>query len=192
MIAVRGSDAVPVLLVPSRFSEWRDRYATVQQALGGVLPAAVLEHIGSTAVPELPSKDVVDVLIGVTDEGQIVASAATLAAESWDLEGHRDGHAWFSWPRRTERRAVAHIVVHGGDQWNDRVDFRELLRAHPTARDAYLAAKRDAAREASDWGDYTAKKAEVVFSLLAAERLANAREDEVGEFAEVLDPIGRT
>lgn len=81
----RASDTASVVLVPSRSDEWLARFGEVRTAVAALLPDAEVEHIGSTAVPGLPAKDVVDVLIGLTDGAQIATAAAILAAESWDL-----------------------------------------------------------------------------------------------------------
>ncbi|WP_052460744.1 GrpB family protein [Microbacterium gorillae] len=137
-----------------------------------MLPDAEIQHIGSTAVRGFPAKDVVDVLIGVPATA-VAAAARTLAGAGYDLEGERTGHAWLSAPDRTARRCVLHVVVRDGSQWRDRIAFRDLLRVDGAARSAYLTTKRAAASGTSDWGVYTAAKADTVVRLLAEARRRN-------------------
>lgn len=164
-----------VALVDSRFAEWAARYSTLHERIAALLGPTPIEHIGSTAVPELPAKDVVDVMVGVPT-ADVAASSARLEAAGFDLEGERDGHAWLSLPHRRSRAAVVHVVVHGGNQWQDRLDFRNLLRRSAEARARYLSVKERAAALATGWGDYTASKADIVSTLLAEQRAVVARD----------------
>ncbi|WP_324649827.1 GrpB family protein [Georgenia sp. H159] len=155
-----------VSLVPSQDEEWARRFATLASWLGSVVPGARLEHIGSTAVPDLPAKDVVDVLVGV-DGPAVAPTARLLAAAGLDLEGELAHHCWLSSPDRHDRAYVVHVVEHGGRAWNRRVAFRDLLRRDDSARRVYLDAKQHAARTTQGWDEYTRSKAVVVAGLLA-------------------------
>lgn len=154
-----------VALVPSRHEEWCLRYAEVAGRLSALLPDARLEHIGSTAVPGLPAKDVVDVLVGV-DAADVVDVAHRLREEGLDLEGELAHHCWLSLPHRRSRTCVVHVVAHGGRAWTRRVAFRDLLRRDPDARERYLRVKQAAARDADGWDAYTRAKTQVVADLL--------------------------
>ena len=154
-----------VTLVASRFEEWGRRFAVVAARLEELVPGARLEHIGSTAVPDLPAKDVVDVLVGVAGP-DVVPTARRLAARGLDLEGERAHHCWLSSPGRAGREVVVHVVEHGGRAWARRVAFRDLLREDAGARRDYLAVKERAARSARGWDEYTQAKSGVVADLL--------------------------
>ncbi|MCC9204423.1 GrpB family protein [Arthrobacter sp. zg-Y769] len=130
------------------------------------VPGARLEHIGSTSVPGLAAKDVVDLLIGV-EENRVAEVAAELAADGFDLEGELPGHCWLSYPARASRRYILHVVEFDGVPWRRRIGFRDLLRRDESARARYLEAKLEAAREAQGWDDYTQFKTPVVAGLLA-------------------------
>jgi GrpB-like predicted nucleotidyltransferase (UPF0157 family) len=85
---------------------------------------ACLERIGSTAVPGLSAKDVVDVLVGV--DAELVAESAERRTDGGvDLEGARPTHCWLSLPDRASRTVVVHVVEAGGTRWRERVAFRE-------------------------------------------------------------------
>ncbi|MCC3271175.1 GrpB family protein [Arthrobacter zhangbolii] len=160
------SEQQPVVLVPSRYADWAAMAAGMARRIHRLAPASQVEHIGSTAVPDLAAKDVVDLLVGVGKD-RIPAVAAELAAAGFDLEGTLPGHCWLSYPVRAERRYVLHVVEFGGRPWQRRLAFRNLLRSDPQARERYLAAKRDAADGSSGWDAYTQAKTPVVSELLA-------------------------
>ncbi|MGO1285984.1 MAG: GrpB family protein [Brachybacterium sp.] len=169
MRVTSGDAGQPVELVGSRLQEWALRFEFLARSVRAALPDAQIAHIGSTAVPGLPAKDVVDLVVGVHAEEELDAAYA-LRAAGWDLEGERDGHCWLSIPNRQERKAVAHVVEVDGSIWRERVAFRDLLRQDAIARATYLDAKERAAATAEGWGDYTRAKAPIVGELLDAER----------------------
>lgn len=156
-----------VIIVPSDHAAWRSDFDLMAASIGEALPGVLVEHIGSTAVPELPGKDVVDLMIGVPPE-EMSAVEDKLRSTGWDLEGTRGHHSWLSWPSRSNRRFIAHVVHHPSSTWSRRIDFRDLLRADPSAREEYLAMKLAAAAESSNWDDYTQAKTEVVSKLLGS------------------------
>lgn len=165
MIGAVDEEQQGVVLVPSRHEEWRRRYAETAGELAALLPGAHLEHIGSTAVPGLPAKDVVDVLVGVA-AAEVVEVAHRLRAAGLDLEGELAHHCWLSAPDRRSRTCVIHVVEHGGRAWERRLAFRDLLRRDAGARERYLRVKEAAARDTSGWDEYTRAKTQVVSDLL--------------------------
>ncbi|MET3952536.1 GrpB family protein [Arthrobacter sp. UYEF36] len=90
-------------LVPADPQGWAARLEVVRGRLASLLPDAEVEHISSTSIPDLPAKDVVDVLVGVNLR-QWSTAMDLLSADGFDCEGHREGHAWFSLPNRSNRR----------------------------------------------------------------------------------------
>lgn len=115
-----------VELVEPRPDEWAQRCAMVSGRIARIVPDAVLEHVGSTAVPGVPAKDVVDVLVGV--EAELVAEVdERLSDDGLDLEGARPTRCWLSLPDRTSRTVVVHVMEAGGAQGRERVDFRDIL-----------------------------------------------------------------
>lgn len=157
----------PVFIVPSRHSEWTQMATEMISSIREQVTGVHLEHIGSTAVPDLPAKDVVDLLVGV-EAARVQVVALQLAAGGFDLEGERDHHCWLSFPSRSARTYVIHVVEHGSRQWNRRIAFRDLLRSDRNARDRYLQTKLEAAKSTNNWDDYTQSKTSVVSSLLSS------------------------
>jgi GrpB-like predicted nucleotidyltransferase (UPF0157 family) len=160
-------------LVAPQPDRWRARFVKHRAIVAVLLPGAVVSHIGSTAVPGLAAKDVVDILVEVT--GEIERAMHVLGDAGYDLEGLRADHAWFSHPNRAARGVVVHVMSHDSDRARDRLDFRDALRAHPGMRAEYLRVKRAAAVTTEDWGVYTAAKAEIVARILADYRRGETR-----------------
>lgn len=168
MIAASPGQRPPqsVILVPSEYGAWSAIARDMAARLTELLPRAVVEHIGSTSVPGLPAKPVVDLMIGVELDRLSVATL-TLVEHGFDLEGERSGHAWLSSPDRSAREFVVHVLECGGQAWDRRLRFRDILRTDPAARAKYLAVKQQAAAIARGWDDYTRAKAAVVAEILA-------------------------
>ena len=141
--------------------------ARIGHALGDRVVA--LEHIGSTAVPDLPAKDVIDLQVGVRDltEADGAAFVADLASAGFvrvpgvDHDNAKDGGTW---PKRLHgsvdpgRVAHVHVRAVGSPGWDWAIDVRDWLRADPEARDAYAAAKAALAARHTDSGDYADAK----------------------------------
>ena len=141
--------------------------ARIGHALGDRVVA--LEHFGSTAVPDLPAKDVIDLQVGVRDltEADGAAFVADLASAGFvrvpgvDHDNAKDGGTW---PKRLHgsvdpgRVAHVHVRAVGSPGWDWAIDVRDWLRADPEARDAYAAAKVALAARHTDSGDYADAK----------------------------------
>lgn len=158
--------AEAVDLVSARPTEWARRFEGLASELREALGANVgIEHIGSTAVPDLPAKDVVDVLVGVSCGG-IPSAVNTLVDYDFDLDGQRPEHAWLTRRAAGRRVCVVHVVERDSRRWKRRIVFRDLLREDAQARAEYLAVKVAAAAEESNWNDYTLAKTTIVHSLI--------------------------
>jgi dephospho-CoA kinase len=113
-------------------------------------------HTGSTAVPGLPAKDVIDLQLGVASlaDADAVRDALQDAGFPWHPRIDHDnpkppGSA--VWPKRVHgsadpgRAVNLHVREVGSPGWRYALLFRDWLRADPAARAEYLAVKRDAA-----------------------------------------------
>lgn len=141
----------PVTLV-SYDPEWPARFEAERRRLFTQFPGRILDvaHFGSTAVPGMPAKPVIDLLAGVTsmdvadalmaplqDSGYVTSAVfnATLEGRRW-LMRYADG-------RRTHH---LHLVVLDGPEWRCRLQFRDALRADETLAARYARLKRGLAR----------------------------------------------
>jgi GrpB-like predicted nucleotidyltransferase (UPF0157 family) len=153
---------------------WPARFEEVAAQLRAALGPCRIEHIGSTAVPGLAAKPVIDVLVEVADvdDARTRAVPALLAAGYNEIYWRIDlepGH--FTCVKRDPTTFVrlehVHLVPGGHPMWGA-VAFRDLLRAHSGERTAYERLKRDlASRFPDDREAYTAAKASYVEELTA-------------------------
>ena len=130
-----------------------------------------IQHFGSTAIPGMPAKPIIDLLAGV--ESMVVAdslvepllnSAYTTSAEfNATLIERRWLMRWAN-GRRTHH---LHIVVFGGTEWRRRLRFRDLLRSDTELAHRYAVLKQELAmRHSIDREAYTSAKSEFVLSLV--------------------------
>lgn len=161
-----------VQLVPYDL-QWPVRFEQEKRRLRGLCPELEeIEHIGSTAVPGLAAKPVIDLLAAVASmavadaliprlcENGYVTSAefnATLRDRRW-LMRHAEG-------RRTHH---LHLVLPGSDAWHSTLQFRDLLRSKPALAEAYVRLKQSLVEQmGADREAYTAAKGEFVRRAIA-------------------------
>jgi GrpB-like predicted nucleotidyltransferase (UPF0157 family) len=104
-----------------------------------------LEHVGSTAIPGLVAKPVLDILGGYEPPGDVSAIIPALERAEYIHRGDQGipGREFF---RRGRPRAYhLHLTAVGTGFWHEHLDFRELLRSDAGVRDAYGTLKRDLA-----------------------------------------------
>ncbi len=131
-----------------------------------------VEHIGSTSVPGLLAKPIIDVAIGTPPDADLTVIIERLSESHWIYRGDvgdHGGHVFVleSWARH--RVAHAHVVEHGAGQWCRYLALRETLRTSDEARHWYASEKRRLLAELgrdNSTGVYTAGKSSVVIELL--------------------------
>lgn len=136
---------------------------------------AQVEHIGSTAVPGLCAKPVLDVLLGVDSLQCIAQRLPALAALGYvyrpAYEAALPERRYFVRPAGATERVHLHGVLKGGLIWQRHLQFRDRLRQDSEARTRYAELKRElAARHAADKSAYTEAKAPFIQALLASGR----------------------
>lgn len=138
--------------------------ADLRRGLGDL--ALRIDHIGSTAVPGLAAKDVIDVQITVAALDQTVVSALlalgyTQPPGPW--RDHRppgavgpdsDWEKLYFHPPAGQRRTHTHVRVHGRPNQRFALLFRDYLRAHPPVAEAYARLKRRLAQDLADPATY--------------------------------------
>jgi GrpB-like predicted nucleotidyltransferase (UPF0157 family) len=119
-----------------------------------------IHHVGSTAVPGLDAKPVIDILVGVEDLPSSRASFEPLAQLGYQYAPYREGEMhWFCKPSPTRRTHHLHLMATGSERYRDELAFRDLLRARPDVAAEYVAIKRGlAARHEHDREAYTQGK----------------------------------
>ena len=136
---------------PMLFARERDR---VTASLAEI---TVVEHFGSTAVPGLEAKPVVDMMAGVADVEAIDETAVRDLGYRENAEHGMAGRRLFRRDHPGAESYHLHVVPAEGLRLRHEIVFRDYLRQHPEAVADYTAAKRRAARELSGI-DYTRAK----------------------------------
>jgi len=163
-------DPPPVTIV---LEPYDPRWARVFDALARELRAALgdaalqVEHVGSTSVPGLAAKPIVDIDLVVTDSSDEAAYAGALDALGYRLmirEPQWYEHRVF---RRDEPMVNLHVFSRDCEEVVRMIRFRDRLRTDPGDRKLYEATKRElAARPWPRVQDYADAKSEVVAAIL--------------------------
>ncbi|MBV9852758.1 MAG: GrpB family protein [Armatimonadetes bacterium] len=156
---------------------WPDQFAAlaepVRRALGDGLVVSV-GHVGSTAVPGLTAKPIIDLDVVIPSEADLPAAIAGLAALGYVHEGDLGipGREAFHWPPGTPRHHL-YVCPQGSAELRRHVAFRDYLRTHPETAAEYAVLKRAlAARFQTDRDAYSRGKAGFVAAVL--EKAQNA------------------
>jgi GrpB-like predicted nucleotidyltransferase (UPF0157 family) len=153
----------------ARWQHEFEREATALRSLLGELTSGV-EHIGSTAVPGLAAKPVVDIAIAFAGETKLAEARGRLQDAGYEDRGDQgdDGGVVFAKGPRSSRTHYLHLVAADSDQWIRYLAFRDALRRDSTRRDQYEALKkRLATRFPLDRVSYTRAKNEFIEETLA-------------------------
>ncbi|OJY49530.1 GrpB family protein [Pseudonocardia sp. 73-21] len=152
---------------PARFAAERQRIA---EALGPT--ARRIDHIGSTSVPGLDAKPIIDIDISVQNPDDESAYLPALERAGYHLRVRQPGHRMV---RTTDRDVHLHICREGSDWERRHLLFRDWLRFNAADREAYAALKRELARrEWSDMNTYADAKGALIGAITArAESWAN-------------------
>lgn len=167
------SDAPRTLRLIPYDPAWPARYAAESARLRDAVGAHVLaiDHVGSTAVPGLAGKPVLDIAIAVADEAMAEACIAPIVALGYEHRGpHGDDPRRRYFQRTVDGRRVAHVhlYVQPAPAWDAMLAFRDALRADPALAAAYEAEKWRVA-EAVGWNKaaYSVTKGAFVQDVLA-------------------------
>jgi GrpB-like predicted nucleotidyltransferase (UPF0157 family)/SAM-dependent methyltransferase len=151
-----GEEPAPIVIAPAS-DQWPAEFRRVAGRLRAALgPLALrIDHIGSTAVPGLPAKDVIDVQVAVAALDTELLVDALRAAGYRQVEGIHQDHrppgaegepgGWqklFFRQTPPERPVNVHVRVDGAPNARYALLFRDYLRQHPRAASAYAEFKR--------------------------------------------------
>ena len=143
----------------------------IETALAGL--ARAVEHVGSTSVPGLLAKPIVDLAVGVSSGATLDDVEISLSRLGWIYRGDAgDAGGWVFVLEDSPWRRVAHAhgVEFGSEQWVRYLRFRELLRRDAAARRTYEETKlRLAERFPDGRNDYLSGKDPTVRQLLASD-----------------------
>lgn len=151
---------------------WPARFEFERTTIATALPHATgIEHIGSTSVPGLAAKPVIDIIV-IIDDITAPRVQSALAGAGYALRVRESGHRMFRTPARD-----VHVHMWSDPAQTDRhLLFRDWLRENAVDRHKYEAVKRElATREWGDTNDYADAKSDVIGDITSrAEAWARA------------------
>ncbi len=122
--------------------------------LGGV------EHVGSTAVPGMLAKPVIDIMFGIKTLDDAKPAIKVLEQYGYQYWPYKTAVMhWFCKPNAAVRTHHLHLVPFESALWHERIKFREILRSNPAIAAQYATLKRElAAAYPDDREAYTQQK----------------------------------
>lgn len=124
--------------------------------------ALAIEHYGSTSIPGMSAKPIIDIQIGVADIAQGLTFIQPMGMLGYDYAGDQGIPEHHIFGRGRNRTHLVHVVKFGGPQWRNSLRFRDRLRSSADLRHEYLALKQMLASRTTTRADYTAGKAAFV------------------------------
>jgi GrpB-like predicted nucleotidyltransferase (UPF0157 family) len=164
---VGGSPAVEEIEVSAYSPRWPAIFETAKAAIIAALPVPVfgIAHIGSTAVPDLAAKPVIDIDLIVADPDDEDSYTPALTALGYVLTVRERSWYQHRMLRHAAPRINLHIFGRNCPEHLRHLLFRDWLRKHPEDRDCYSRAKRDAKIGVLNVQDYNQRKQAVIMDI---------------------------
>jgi GrpB-like predicted nucleotidyltransferase (UPF0157 family) len=147
---------------------WPDLYAEERERVEAVLGdlAESIEHIGSTSVPGLSAKSIIDILVTVAHFGPVDPYIERLGSLGYTYFPVLGNAARYAFGRGIPHTHHIHVVEHGGEGHVLPLAFRDYLRTHPEAVHQYETLKRQLAdRFRDDRQAYNQAKTDFIRSI---------------------------
>jgi GrpB-like predicted nucleotidyltransferase (UPF0157 family) len=152
---------------------WAATFAEESRRLRSLFPGAFfrIEHVGSTAVPELPAKPIVDLIAAIESMEAADALLPSLCANGYATSAEFNAtlvdRRWLMRHTNGRRTHHLHLVLRDGKDWIEKLAFRDLLRTEPALRADYAALKRElAASFGANRDGYTDAKGDFIRAAL--------------------------
>jgi GrpB-like predicted nucleotidyltransferase (UPF0157 family) len=152
---------------------WRQKFSSeadrIRDALGRNLSA--IHHIGSTSIPDLLAKPIIDILVEVTRIDRVDDREESMTATGYEACGEYgiSGRRYFrKWNPDGQRTFHVHVFESGSKQVLEHIAFRDYLLAHPNIAREYSALKANLiANGVSSSAEYQKLKASFVEATVA-------------------------
>ena len=176
-VPTQDAGSEPLLGAPERVEirvvdhepSWARRFETEAVRIRGALGdgAVMVEHIGSTSVPGLAAKPIIDICLVVEDSSDESTYVPPLEAAGYELRVREPDWHEHRMLRTPERDVHVHVFTRGSAQIQRHLAFRDRLRAEPRDRALYEATKRQlATREWETMQHYADAKTEVIETIM--------------------------
>ena len=146
--------SVPAVLVIAEYSpQWPYEFERERDAIARLLaPLPIhIEHIGSTSVPGMSAKPIIDIMVGVPSLAEIESRIELVERLGYthlpEMRELMPDNRFFAKPASLPRRFHLHAVEFDGEFWRDHIAFRDMLRDDPELAREYAALKNRLADE---------------------------------------------
>lgn len=165
-----GMDCDKVVLVPYS-CEWPELFQKEKRCLQRLLGSCIwgVEHIGSTAIPGIMAKPIIDILVLLHCISDLERCVPLLEDSGYTYQGEQEIPGWHFFRKEQGNNTTHHLHIFSRDNvnWHKYLLFRDYLCEHSAVATAYIALKR---RLAQQYGDdrpaYTAGKASFIQSVI--------------------------
>jgi GrpB-like predicted nucleotidyltransferase (UPF0157 family) len=175
-VQVRGFKMAGRLSLVPYDPDWPGRFEAEAARLRSALDEALsaIEHVGSTAIPGVPGKPVLDIAVAVTSEcaaDECIKPLKELGYEYRGPYGDDPRRRYYVRDENGARVVQIHLYVLPAAAWDEKLAFRDALRADPVLASAYATEKYRVANEVAwDKAEYAVAKAPFVERVLSALR----------------------
>jgi GrpB-like predicted nucleotidyltransferase (UPF0157 family) len=133
-------------------SLWADLYREEEKRIIAAIGHLIidLQHFGSTAIPGIKAKPILDMLAGVAELENAMLCKAPLESVGYDYIARAGIANDYVFGKGMPRTHYLHVVEFGGAKWRDHLCFRDRLRKDPHLAQAYEKLKEELSRKFSD------------------------------------------
>lgn len=176
-----ANDAIALVDADPEWQAQGQRLRDILEVLLAPWLTTGVEHVGSTAVPGLAAKPIIDLQAAVTDLDEAEAMATVLGPHDWQyVPPHLDQRPWrrfFVMVAGGQRIAHLHIMTAGAPRWHQQIAFRDALRADSSVAARYAELKHAlVAQHGDDREAYSAAKSSFIQAVLQLRRGGQTRE----------------
>ncbi len=168
----------PPVVIKDYDPQWPVMYEEMRSRLLSLLGPRVvrIEHVGSTSVPGLGAKPVIDMMLGVEDLTSADQCLEIMKLEMgvFDFNAEPENDEWFycvgdKTSQDLRNRYHLHLVKYPSPFWDKHIRFRDILRSHAGVADAYCRLKKDLAKKyGTDRMGYNQAKTEFIETTIAS------------------------
>ena len=181
MLGLKRGDVALLPHDPSWEPEGARTVAELREILGNI--AVDIRHVGSTSIPTIPAKPIIDIALAVRDLEDITPMLEKLETVGYYLRPSTNAQGELILARGSLydgrgglQTHFVHVVTHNSRQWQDYLSFRSYLIDHPESAAEYAALKLRLARDHStDRASYTAAKSSFIREILRKAALCYER-----------------
>ncbi len=149
---------------------WAELYREEEKRIVAAVGHLILDlqHIGSTAIPGIKAKPILDMMAGVAQLEKALLCKAALEAIGYDYIAQADIANDYVFGKGVARTHLLHVVEYGSAEWTNNLCFRDRLRSDPELAQEYGKLKEELSRKFSNSRAYHTAKSKFINEVIAA------------------------